>query len=80
MKAFRCDEAINRKGEKVRVKFAGSYFDRNHLKGDYYLFYDEAEVYHIENKQTKKIIFAFSCNSWVGAEQVALMRLSEVEQ
>jgi len=66
---LRNDEAINRDGKIQRVKFCGGdYHEGNHVKDNWYLFYDEAEVYHIENKSTKftskKELYAFSCDAY----------------
>lgn len=67
------DECINLYGKKVKVEYTGSHFDRNHVKGDYYLLYDEAEVYHIENASTKAVVRAFPSSSYTEAFQNALM-------
>jgi RNA polymerase sigma factor (sigma-70 family) len=66
---LRNDEAINRDGKIQRVKFCGGdYHSGNHVKDNWYLFYDQAEVYHIENKATKfaskKQLCAFGCDSY----------------
>lgn len=36
---------------------------------------DEAEVYHVENRETRKIVFTFSCNSWTKASEIAMLKL-----
>ena len=66
---LRNDEAINRDGKIQRVKFCGGdYHSGNHVKDNWYLFYDQAEVYHIENKATrftsKRQLYAFGCDSY----------------
>lgn len=72
---MRKDEAIDLYGRKVRVKVVGCYNDRTILCDPYYLFYDEAEVYHVENRETRKIVFTFSCNSWTKASEIAMLEL-----
>lgn len=72
---LRCDETYNRNGKKVRVKLVGSYILRNNLFDNYYLFYDEGEVYHVEDSNTKKVVMTFSSNSWNRAERIALDKL-----
>ena len=73
------NEVINLYGKKVTVEYVGAHFDRNHVKNDYHLLYDEAEVYHIENAKTKKIIRAFSASSWTEAYQTSLMVIDQIE-
>jgi hypothetical protein len=72
---MRIDEATNLHGKKVRVRVWGCYNDRNRVTDDYYLFYDEAEVYHIEDKRTQKIVYTFGCNSWTKAIEKSLKYL-----
>lgn len=71
LRALRTDEAIDLYGSIKRVKRVGIYNDRTQFKGDYYLFYDEDEVYHLENKKTGKVVYTFSANgqqqAWVKA-------------
>jgi hypothetical protein len=74
---FRVDEAINRKDEKVRVKFQGWYDERNKVCNNYYLFYDEDEIYHVENSVNKKIVYTFSCNSWTKAVEISLKHINK---
>ena len=68
---LRVDEAFNLYGKIKRVKKVGIYNDITHFKDDYYLFYDEDEVYHLENKKTGKVVYTFSANgqqqAWVKA-------------
>ena len=75
---LRCDEALNLHGKKVRIKYVGWFDKKNHIKDDYYLFYDEAEVYHIEKQATGKIVQTFGCNSWYGAIEMAKTILGEL--
>lgn len=51
----------NKYGEIVAVKYIGAKIDTNHIRDNYYLFYDEDEVYHVEKDD--KIIGAFPANS-----------------
>ena len=69
---MRIDEAFNLHDKKVRVKLVGWYNKKNVILDPYYLFYDEAEVYHIENKDTRKIVYTFGCNSWYKAHEIGL--------
>lgn len=68
---LRTDEAIDLYGNIKRVKRVGIYNDKTQFKGDYCLFYDEDEVYHLENKKTGKVVYTFSANgqqqSWLKA-------------
>ena len=77
IKRLRSDETYDRNGKKVRVKIVGSYILRNHLFDNYYLFYDEGEVYHVEDSNTKKIVMTFAGNSWNRAEHIAMEKLRE---
>jgi hypothetical protein len=65
----RKDEAKNRYGRIQRVKYRGSM--RGIGIGNYYLCYDENEVYHIEDGINRNVVKAFSCNSWDMAMQFA---------
>ena len=71
MKKFRVDECENMYGKKVRVKKVSVYNDITHFQDDYYLFYDEDEVYHLESKSKNKIIATFSANSKTNAKELA---------
>ena len=71
---MRVDEAINLHGRKVRVKKVGWYNKKNCIYDPYYLFYDEAEVYHVENRLTNKIEYTFSCNSWYKAIEICKIK------
>ncbi len=51
----------NKYGEIVAVKYIGAKIGTNHIRDNYYLFYDEDEVYHVEKDD--KIIGAFPANS-----------------
>ena len=73
---MRKDEAYNIKGKKVRVKVVGFYDKKNHLINEYFIFYDEDEVYHIEDCIKEKIVYTFSCNSMVKAIKFSLEYLS----
>ena len=48
MRKLRVDEAFDLRGRIKRVKRVGIYNDRTLYIDDYYLFYDEDEVYHLE--------------------------------
>ncbi len=81
---LRNDEAINRDGKIQRVKFCGGdYHSGNHVKDNWYLFYDQAEVYHIENKATKfaskKELYAFSCDAYDKALEKAKSIIEELD-
>lgn len=81
---LRNDEAINRDGKIQRVKFCGGdYHSGNHVKDNWYLFYDQAEVYHIENKATKyeskKELYAFGSNSYDKALEKAKQIIERLE-
>lgn len=81
---LRNDEAINRDGKIQRVKFCGGdYHSGNHVKDNWYLFYDQAEVYHIENKATKfaskKQLCAFGCDSYDKALETAKSIIERLE-
>jgi hypothetical protein len=71
------NESINCYGKKVSVKAVGAYYDRNHLRGNFYLFYDEDEVYHIEEKTTKEIAATFSAASYSEAFKKAIAILDK---
>lgn len=72
---MRKDESINLYGKKVRVRYNGSHFDRNRVREHYYLLYDEAEVYHIEDGVKKEIVRTFPSSSWTEAYEHAIMLL-----
>lgn len=68
---LRSDEAIDLNGNIKRVKKVSIYNDITHLYDDFYLFYDEDEVYHLESKRKNKIIVTFSADSKKLAENLA---------
>ena len=68
-RSLRVDEAINLYGKIKRVKKVGIYNDRTHFKDNFYLFYDEDEVYHLEDRN--KIIATFRANGKENAERLA---------
>ena len=72
---LRVDECYNRLNQKVRVKPIKSYIDSHLIIGNYYLFYDEDEVYHIESALSCKVIRTFRCNSWNKAMLIALLSI-----
>ena len=74
---LRVDETYNRKGKKVRVKKEKCYNSKTHLFDNYYIFYDESEVYHVENSKTDSIVLTFSCNSGTKAKNIAEKILKE---
>jgi RNA polymerase sigma factor (sigma-70 family) len=81
---LRKDEAINHYGKVQRVRFCGGdYHEGNRVKGNWYLFYDQAEVYHIENKATKyeskKELYAFGSNSYDKALEKAKQIIERLE-
>ncbi len=83
MKKFRRDECENMYGKKVRVKYVGSKIEHRKIKDNFYIQYDEDEVYHIENTKTKKIIKTFNCKSLIKAIEFAkkeLIYLENIEQ
>ena len=66
---LRIDEAVDLYGNIKRVKFQGYYHERSQIKighywdtnepyyhEDYFLFYDEDEVYHVEHKPTREVL------------------------
>jgi len=81
---LRIDEAVDLYGNIKRVKFQGYYHERSQIKighywvtnepyyhEDYFLFYDEDEVYHVEHKPSKQIVYTFRCDAWHRAEKKA---------
>ena len=79
---LRIDEAVDLYGNIKRVKFQGYYHERSQIKighywvtnepyyhEDYFLFYDEDEVYHVEHKPSKQIVYTFRCDAWHRAEK-----------
>ena len=69
------NESINLYGKKVSVKYVGAHYDRNRIRENYYLLYDEAEVYHIEDANTKEIVRTFPASSYLDALEQAIMIL-----
>lgn len=69
------NESINLYGKKVSVKYVGAHYDRNRIRENYYLLYDEAEVYHIEDANTKEIVRTFPASSYLEALGQAIMIL-----
>ena len=68
---LRVDEAFNLYGKIKRVKKVSVYNDITHFQDDYYLFYDEDEVYHLESKRKNKIIATFGANGKIEARNLA---------
>lgn len=81
---LRIDEAVDLYGNIKRVKFQGYYHERSQIRfvnifgtdtpfyhDDYFMFYDEDEVYHLEHKPTRQIIYTFRSRSWDEAEEKA---------
>ncbi len=68
---LRVDEAFNLYGKIKRVKKVSVYNDITHFQDDYYLFYDEDEVYHLESKSKNKIIATFGANGKIEARNLA---------
>ena len=68
---LRVDEAFNLYGKIKRVKKVSVYNDITHFQDDYYLFYDEDEVYHLESKSKNKIIATFGANGKIEAGNLA---------
>lgn len=68
---LRVDEAFNLYGKIKRVKKVSVYNDITHFQDDYYLFYDEDEVYHLESKSKNKIIATFAANGKIEARNLA---------
>ena len=79
---LRIDEAVDLYGNIKRVKFQGYYHERSQIRfvnifgtdtffyhDDYFMFYDEDEVYHLEHKPTRQIIYTFRSRSWDEAEK-----------
>jgi len=77
LKRLNVNETYNRKGKKVIVKLVGSYHSRTHLFDNYYIFYDEDEIYHIEDANKKQIIMTFGCDSGSKARNIAIKSLSK---
>lgn len=44
-------------GSKIKVYPHKCYFDRYKIDDRYYWFYDEEQVYHIEDSKTRKIVY-----------------------
>ena len=68
---LRVDEAFNLYGKIKRVKKVSVYNDITHFQDDYYLFYDEDEVYHLESKSKNKIIATFGAKGKIEARNLA---------
>lgn len=79
IKIFRVDECENMYGKKVRVRYVGTKIEHKKIKDNFYIHYDEDEVYHIENTKTKKIIKTFNCNSLTKAIEFAKKELIYLE-
>ena len=77
---LRIDEAYNRNGKKVRVKKVMCYNDKTYLINNYYIFYDEAEVYHVEDSTNGKIVYTFNCNSLYKARNKAISILKFIKE
>lgn len=69
------NESINLYGKKVSVKYVGAHYDRNRIREHYYLLYDEAEVYHIEDANTKEIVRTFPASSYLEALGISIQIL-----